>query len=191
MNKRKIFTLLIISSAIFCMFGCKIQSEEKEEDIVASSNLQLIEDKGAVVEDALPEEDMNYDADVPEDFEFAANDEDYKEPVGAFCVNLNELEHLEEPMKFRNDLDAYLIYYIPTIDKEYDTYVLSGTEKLSGSAHIFKIKVEGIMEGNTDLEIKCVKKDGREHFNFFSDLSPDGTEEINWGAGLIDNSDFK
>ena len=168
-----------------------IDIQENGKDVATSENIQIIENDETATEDSSFEEDLYYDADIPEDFEFAAHDEDYVEPVGAFCRNLNELKYLNEPMLFRNDLDAYLIYYIPTIDKEYDTYVISGTEKLSGSSHIFKIRVEGIMEGDQDLEIECRKKDGHKHFDFFSDLSPEGTEEINWGAGLIDDSDFK
>ena len=191
MNKRKILTILMISSAILCLFGCKTQTEEKEEDVVANANLQLIEEKVSIVEETFPEEDMNYDADIPEDFEFAANDENYKEPVGAFCRNLDELEYLKEPMLFRNDLDAYLIYYLPYIDHEYDAYVLKGTEKNSNALYSFKINVEKIMEDGSDLEIRCILSGGSDHYNFFSDLSPDGTEEINWGAGLIDKSDFE
>lgn len=120
------------------------------------------------------EEDLNYDADLPEDFDMAYHGDDYVEPIGAFCRNLFELNYLEEPMLFRNDLDAYLIYYLPYIDHEYDTYVIQGTEYHMSGYEEFDVRVEGIMEDGSDLKIRCVKE--HEHFNFFSELTPDGTE---------------
>ena len=54
----------------------KLDETLAEEDI---QSLELVEGE-EIIEDQLID-DLYYDADIPEDFEFAAHDEDYVEPV--------------------------------------------------------------------------------------------------------------
>ena len=192
MNRKNLARLLITAIIPLFLLGCsnKQSSEEKDNSEALASLEQIEAPAEEISQETEHEEDLNYDEDLG-DIDLAYHDENYEEPVGAFCRNLDELEYLKDPMLFRNDLDAYLKYYLPYIDREYDTYVLSGTEKDNAAAHTFKIKVEGILEDGSDLEIKCSKKGGYDHFTFYSELTPDGTDEIIWGAGLIDDSEFK
>lgn len=192
MNRKNLVRLLITAITPLFLLGCSnTQSSEEKDNSEALASLEQIEAPAEEIsQETENEEDLNYDEDLG-DIDLAYHDEDYEEPVGALCRNLDELEYLKDPMLFRNDLDAYLKYYLPYIDHEYDTYVLKGTEKKDNIALDFKIRVEGIMEDGSDLEIRCAKKTGYDHFTFYSELTPDGTDEIIWGAGLIDDSEFK
>lgn len=97
---------------------------------------------------------------------------------GAFLVDLWKLEDIQNPMQFRADLDAYLIYCFPDIDKRYDTYVLDASEKDNGSSYQFKVKVDNINPDGSNLIIKCKWKHGAatEHYTFISDITPEGTD---------------
>ncbi len=192
MNRKNLVRLLITAITPLFLLGCSnTQSSEEKDNSEALASLEQIEAPAEEIsQETEDEEDLNYDEDLG-DIDLAYHDEDYEEPVGALCKNLEELEYLKEPMLFRNDLDAYLKYYLPYIDHEYDAYVLKGTEKNTNALYSFKINVEKIMEDGSDLEIRCILEGGYDHYNFFSELTPNGTDEIIWGAGLIDDSEFK
>jgi hypothetical protein len=124
---------------------------------------------------------------------------DQENPIIAVFTNLWELENLPEDVSLgilRADMDAYLRYCFPNIDKQYNVSVVKGSEKDDTVRYEFKVIVEAINPDGSDLSIKCrwyhLSKGETGHYDFFSDITPEGTRSltdengnpIDWDAPL-------
>ena len=124
---------------------------------------------------------------------------DAENPIIAVFTNLWELEKVPEGVslgQLKADMDAYLRYCFPNIDKQYNVSVIKGSEKVESFYYTFKVKVEGINPDGSDLTVRCdwnyIPKGETGHYDFFSDLTPDGTmtltdengNPIDWDAPL-------
>lgn len=179
MKKSILFKTGLILSVSLLLCGCSLKKPVEEipsDDVDASIETQAepVSDITDSSDNTL-NEDPNYDADLPDDIVLGYAGEDEEPQVGAFCANLDELNYLSDPFLFRNDLNEFLLYYFPDIDKLYDTYVLPGSEKNDNISHEFKIRIEGFNEDGSDFMVEVEKIPAYPHYNFFSDVSPDGT----------------
>ena len=179
MKKSNLIKTGIILSVSLLLCGCTLNKpvEEIETDEVDASietQVEPIIDTTDSSDNTL-DEDPYYDADLPDDIVLGYAGEDEEPQVGAFCANLDVLNHLKDPFLFRNDLNDFVKYFFPNADRLYDTYVIEGTETYRSGDHEFKIRIEGIMEDGSDLEVKVLRLSGYPMYDFFSDVSPDGT----------------
>lgn len=189
--KKAILIALPIFTAI-ALVGCGPKEEEETTiDDVTIEKVEVKEEDVPQTDEELLAAELQAEAEfqdtLTEPLGYAEEDENFQR--GA-VIELSPLKDIKNPEQFKADLDSYLIYYFPNIDHRYNAEVINGSEKTASLDYIFKVKVEGINEDGTDLVIKCLwpARVGQEHYVFYSDVTPDGTEirvdqngnEISW-----------
>ena len=82
--------------------------------------------------------------------------------------------------KLSQDLDAYITTYCPDIEEMYVAEIISGTEEETSTTYSIKVKIKEFNDDGSDLIVKAVWTFGStlDYYNFYSDLSPDGTQYL-------------
>lgn len=175
--------LIYGTCAVLCLsfLGCSFNKHpEKELDDVTISKEEVTEEiNDDTPEDSLTEEQKAMIEEM-ESIDEPLSDTSEDVTPGALFVDLYKLQNCNNMWQFRTDLNAYLLYLFPELDKQYSTYVIEGSEKDEPPLYYFKVKVEGINEDGSDLIVECQWKYGAatEHYTFFSDLTPEGTDVL-------------
>lgn len=177
--KKAILIALPIFTAI-ALVGCGPKEEEETTiDDVTIEKVEVKEEDVPQTDEELLAAELQAEAEfqdtLTEPLGYAEDDENFQR--GA-VIELSPLKDIKNPEQFKADLDSYLIYCFPNIDHRYNAEVINGSEEDKDFYYVFKVKVEGINEDGSDLVIKCLWMDSvaTEHYNFFSDITPDGTE---------------
>lgn len=178
MKKTKLIIIPILLS--LALIGCNGNADE--EKTIEDVTIEKID-----VKDTLPQTPSEMDLNNEELARESDFQDELTEPLGDYgvevidrgaIIELSPLKDIKNPEQFKADLDTYLIYCFPDIDKRYNASVINGSERNDQVCYSFKVKVEGIMTDGTDLTIECLWANcvGTEHYNFFSDLTPEGTQ---------------
>lgn len=79
--------------------------------------------------------------------------------------------------KLNSNLIDYFKFYCPDLDKDYLADVVEGSEEETNTYYTVKLRIEGFNADGTDFIVKAIWPFGTptDQFNFYSDLSPDGT----------------
>lgn len=80
--------------------------------------------------------------------------------------------------KLSQDLNSYITTYCPDIDQMYVAEIIPGTELETSITYSIQVKIKGFNDDGSDLIVKAIWAFGTPtgNYNFFSDLSPDGTD---------------
>lgn len=176
--KKAILIALPIFTAI-ALVGCGPKEEEETTiDDVIIEKVEVKEEDIPQTDEELLAAELQAEAEfqdaLTEPLGYAEEDENFQR--GA-VIELSPLKEISNPEQFKADLDSYLIYCFPDIDHRYNAEVINGSEDNAQVSYSFKVKVEGIMTDGSDLIIRCFwAKGATEHYNFFSDLTPEGTQ---------------
>lgn len=191
----KKFTILfgigIISS--FMILGCSNPKDEKTLDdvIIEKSEIDTLSNENSNDKNKGYELDSSKNPDLqgeddPE--QIAAMTEAENSGVSmSGSENINEVRikdlstvnpsNLSLKQKLNSNLIDYFKHYYPNLDKDYYAYVVEGSEEETNTYYTVKLRIEGFNADGTDFIVKAIWPFGTptDQFNFYSDLTPDGT----------------
>ena len=193
MIKKRFLTLILVISSVLIV-GCTSSKETTIEDVTIektevseSSDSNEIDDKYLGYEldsssNPSLQEKENDEEMIQEMLDGENSGIQLYEGEREFAVRITDLSTLHPSdgklkPKLNSNLTDYFKHYCPNLDKDYAAIVVEGSEEETNTYYTVKLRIEGFNADGTDFIVKAIWPFGTptDQFNFYSDLSPDGT----------------
>ena len=194
MKKFNYFITIALLSSLAFLNGCKEKPSEKEfEDVIIEQKETDIifsdeKDISEGYELNLSEDSELLGEDDPEILQEILEGENSGISMSGDTTKRVSIEDLSKlhpsdislKQKLDSNLIGYFATYCPDLDQNYRAYVITGTEQENDTYYSVKLGVRGFNSDGSDFYVDAIWVYGTPtgQFNFYSDLSPDGTDTL-------------